>query len=725
MLSKLRIGIGIVITLVVLYLFFTISFFNNVKQRQQQEQQRHNGHDQSLQQQQHPSNSNDNFLTRIFSSIFSSTLSLFNYKQKSAISSSIHSSSSVIYSTLFNAMQKLTLATTCQRKHQAPSSLSSSSSTTTSSNAIVATYSLTDDDKISTVMKKDSNTHRLLSPPYKLCKYDDSTRVNNDGDSNDNNDDLYTSLFFKHTERSVHLKCNNKSKKEAATTSSDSIYKLVKELVNNEYTNMYQSFTTTDRKSESDSDTSNDDDAAPFQCLTENDLRINFIIPKHTLWYKGGPSTAITNYLSAFHLLGLVSNGNIYLNDYVDSSTNNKDDNSNIKYNYDWYDFNFIPFPLAEGIYASTLHNISLKASTFTEPLIVDKDMSSTTESTANSASAASSEQQQQVATSQQQQQYTKTRIEQTETHNSNFIFIAGPNFIPGDDSVQHMNIRRDVFHLAPSAWAREAWLARGWPIENVLEHPVPSPVDTISYNPNRCTCAVGSIDEGAASVKRLRIEVRRASENFIMKQLTQPQIANGKGIDDTVVSLLPTSQGSELQPKCIVYVKERGSSSAHSHKQEMLDILKRFGFASSCTVYTYGSYSASNFTAVGSCSMFAVVLDDTETQGLALQELMSMNVPLFVVGSRGRAVPSRVTPYFTAECGKTWHPTGNVGSLEQAFIEFLSKLDTYEPRKYVERELSFVPAVVKLLRSVCSKFHKEIKAKRQARRKYLMNMNK
>ena len=43
--------------------------------------------------------------------------------------------------------------------------------------------------------------------------------------------------------------------------------------------------------------------------------------------------------------------------------------------------------------------------------------------------------------------------------------------------------------------------------------------------------------------------------------------------------------------------------------------------------------------------------------------------------------------PYFSEECGERF---GDIGEFEEVFERFWSRLDSYEPRAYVARELSF-----------------------------------
>ena len=78
--------------------------------------------------------------------------------------------------------------------------------------------------------------------------------------------------------------------------------------------------------------------------------------------------------------------------------------------------------------------------------------------------------------------------------------------------------------------------------------------------------------------------------------------------------------------------------------------------------------------------------LDAHESQGFALQEALSCNVPLFVwnitsmrqeYGSSYNDIPATTIPYWDERCGEYFY---NINELEDKFNLFLSKLETYKP---------------------------------------------
>jgi len=83
------------------------------------------------------------------------------------------------------------------------------------------------------------------------------------------------------------------------------------------------------------------------------------------------------------------------------------------------------------------------------------------------------------------------------------------------------------------------------------------------------------------------------------------------------------------------------------------------------------------------------------ESQGFALQEALSCNVPLFVwsvtsmsqeYGSSYPFIPATTVPYWDYRCGEVIH---DLREFAPMFEIFLSRLDHYKPREYVLENLS------------------------------------
>lgn len=107
----------------------------------------------------------------------------------------------------------------------------------------------------------------------------------------------------------------------------------------------------------------------------------------------------------------------------------------------------------------------------------------------------------------------------------------------------------------------------------------------------------------------------------------------------------------------------------------------------------TYGKYSHSSFRRHLNKSMFAVWLGTTESQGIALLECWSTNVPTLVREKNeyfdaisGEKFASSSAPYLTRECGEFF--TTKEFDCE-TLANFASHSKTLEPRKYILEQYS------------------------------------
>jgi hypothetical protein len=145
----------------------------------------------------------------------------------------------------------------------------------------------------------------------------------------------------------------------------------------------------------------------------------------------------------------------------------------------------------------------------------------------------------------------------------------------------------------------------------------------------------------------------------------------------------------------CIVYVKRRSSDLVRSALQvlDKRDILYR--------TFTYGSYNEGEYLRSLQQAKCMIVLDAHESQGFALEEAMSCNVPLLVLdattmydeveGNRqsyAHLYPKRLTctsvPYWDDRCGiRIQH----IDQMDAALDNMLSR--SFAPRDYVLDTLS------------------------------------
>lgn len=157
-----------------------------------------------------------------------------------------------------------------------------------------------------------------------------------------------------------------------------------------------------------------------------------------------------------------------------------------------------------------------------------------------------------------------------------------------------------------------------------------------------------------------------------------------------------PGSSSKDID--CIVYIKDR--------KREIVDAVlqtiqeKKLNYK----VYKYGSYREEDYLRDLRASKWMVVVDRHESQGFALEEAMSCNVPLLVLDVASmydecpdgihatyesyKPLPLRATsvPYWSDECGIR---ITSETSFSRALDQMIQSYTSFTPRKYVERELS------------------------------------
>lgn len=157
-----------------------------------------------------------------------------------------------------------------------------------------------------------------------------------------------------------------------------------------------------------------------------------------------------------------------------------------------------------------------------------------------------------------------------------------------------------------------------------------------------------------------------------------------------------PETYHSVIQNDCLIYHKNR--------TQEDLEYIKLLLSRRRLT-YTqlqYGSYTQDDFKKALASVRFCVIIDNTESQGIAIQEMMAVGKPLFVwdinewdyMGEQYK-VPATSVPYWSDECGEKFY---FVDELEETFERFYDRIDTYNPRNLIDSELSYKSSMKKLL---------------------------
>ncbi len=149
------------------------------------------------------------------------------------------------------------------------------------------------------------------------------------------------------------------------------------------------------------------------------------------------------------------------------------------------------------------------------------------------------------------------------------------------------------------------------------------------------------------------------------------------------------------IEYDCLIYFKRRS-------EDELAQVISFFEKNEmTYNIVRYGSYNQEELEVLCDKSAFCFLLNGTESQGIAVQEMMARDMPMLVwdvtewndQGSQW-SLPATSVPYWSDECGVKFT---DINQIEYAFDDFCSKI--YTPRKFVEKELSFKASVDKLMR--------------------------
>jgi len=140
-----------------------------------------------------------------------------------------------------------------------------------------------------------------------------------------------------------------------------------------------------------------------------------------------------------------------------------------------------------------------------------------------------------------------------------------------------------------------------------------------------------------------------------------------------------------------LIYFKSRNPDEF----QFLIENLKKRGI-DNFRIFSYSHrYDENDFINHIHKSKYGIVLDAHESQGFAIEEMMSCNLPLLVwnvsrfnqeYGHNYPPYPATTIPYWDERCGEFFY---EAHEFDNKFDLFLSKLDSYKPRDYVMENLS------------------------------------
>ena len=146
----------------------------------------------------------------------------------------------------------------------------------------------------------------------------------------------------------------------------------------------------------------------------------------------------------------------------------------------------------------------------------------------------------------------------------------------------------------------------------------------------------------------------------------------------------------------CLIYFKRRDESE--------LSVVKKFLVSRgiSYRMVEYGGYDEIGFRNLVNQAKFCFLINGTESQGIAVQEIMSMGLPIIAwdikewldQGEEYR-VPATSVPFWDERCGEKFY---SINKLEETFDNFYARINDYDPKAYVKENLSFESSVKTLL---------------------------
>lgn len=125
-------------------------------------------------------------------------------------------------------------------------------------------------------------------------------------------------------------------------------------------------------------------------------------------------------------------------------------------------------------------------------------------------------------------------------------------------------------------------------------------------------------------------------------------------------------------------------------------------------TIFSYDEkYDENEYINYLQNSKYCIWIDAHESQGFALQEALSCNVPLLVwnvismnqeYGSKYSNIKATTISYWDERCGEYFY---NVNDFENVFNIFINKLETYNPREFILENLSINVCENKLIETI------------------------
>ncbi len=175
--------------------------------------------------------------------------------------------------------------------------------------------------------------------------------------------------------------------------------------------------------------------------------------------------------------------------------------------------------------------------------------------------------------------------------------------------------------------------------------------------------------------------------------------------IHESKIEVLPvgiSSRNKKISNKlrnddqCLVYFKNRDVSEL-KHIENVLN-QKKIKYK----IFEYGNYKNSELINYAKYSTFGITLTKTESQGIAIQELLNQNLPLIVneytknsTFIEGQIITGSSVPFWSDKCGLK---VNNFEDIDFKIDELLENLDNFKPGDFINTHLSFEATNLRLL---------------------------
>lgn len=178
------------------------------------------------------------------------------------------------------------------------------------------------------------------------------------------------------------------------------------------------------------------------------------------------------------------------------------------------------------------------------------------------------------------------------------------------------------------------------------------------------------------------------------VNSLIVPMIELPFGVDTD--TFIPSTESKTID--CIIYIKRRSNSLVNIVQNILID--KKMSFV----IFKYGSYSEHDYIDKLQKAKFMIVLDAHESQGFALEEAMSCNIPLLVFDAtsmydemdtnnhsiyeylKPKKLEATSVPYWSDECGIK---IKDINDIPESIDKMMSSYHIFTPRKYILETLS------------------------------------